>query len=63
MNHDVVRGKLRQLAGRLAVTIGRIKSDQQRVAWGEQECVAGHQQENYGWARARVARHHRTLRR
>jgi uncharacterized protein YjbJ (UPF0337 family) len=51
MNQDIIKGKWKQLTGRLKTEWGKLTDDDLDVAEGHRDYLAGKLQERYGWAR------------
>ena len=49
MNSDIIKGKWKQLSGRMKERWGNLTDDDLDVAEGHSEYLAGKLQERYGW--------------
>jgi uncharacterized protein YjbJ (UPF0337 family) len=54
MNTDIIRGKWRQLNGRIKERWGHLTDDDLDVAEGHNEYLAGKLQERYGWTKEKA---------
>ncbi|MFT3807941.1 CsbD family protein [Arenimonas sp.] len=56
MNNDIIKGKWRQLAGRMKRQWGRLTDDDLAVLEGTRDYLSGRIQERYGLAREAAER-------
>lgn len=49
MNTDIIKGKWKQITGRMQSEWGKLTSDDLDVAEGHREYLVGKIQERYGW--------------
>lgn len=63
MNTDIIKGKWKQLGGRLKSEWGKLSDDDVDVAEGDFDYLVGRLQERYGWAREHAEREVRRLER
>jgi uncharacterized protein YjbJ (UPF0337 family) len=65
MNSDIIKGKWKQLTGRMQSEWGKLTNDDLDVADGHREYLVGKIQERYGWkkdqAEESVKKFERTL--
>lgn len=65
MNTDIIKGKWKQLSGRMQSEWGKLTNDDLDVADGHREYLVGKIQERYGWqkdqAEESVKKFERTL--
>jgi uncharacterized protein YjbJ (UPF0337 family) len=65
MNTDIIKGKWKQLSGRMQSEWGKLTNDDLDVADGHREYLVGKIQERYGWqkdqAEEAVKKFERTL--
>ena len=54
MNSDVIKGKWKQLNGRIKERWGNLTDDDLDVAEGHSEYLAGRLQERYGWTKEKA---------
>ncbi|WP_339516233.1 CsbD family protein [Pseudomonas sp. RL_15y_Pfl2_60] len=54
MNSDVIKGKWKQLNGRIKERWGNLTDDDMDVAEGHSEYLAGKLQERYGWSKEKA---------
>jgi uncharacterized protein YjbJ (UPF0337 family) len=54
MNSDIIRGKWKQLNGRIKERWGNLTDDDLDVAEGHSEYLAGKLQERYGWTKEKA---------
>jgi uncharacterized protein YjbJ (UPF0337 family) len=54
MNSDVIKGKWKQLNGRIKEKWGNLTDDDLDVAEGHTEYLAGKLQERYGWTKEKA---------
>lgn len=54
MNSDVIKGKWKQLNGRIKERWGNLTDDDVDVAEGHSEYLAGKLQERYGWTKEKA---------
>ncbi|WP_447593815.1 CsbD family protein [Aquipseudomonas campi] len=54
MNSDVIKGKWKQLSGRIKERWGNLTDDDLGVAEGHSEYLAGKLQERYGWTKEKA---------
>jgi uncharacterized protein YjbJ (UPF0337 family) len=54
MNSDVIKGKWKQLNGRIKERWGNLTDDDLDVAEGHSEYLAGKLQERYGWTKEKA---------
>ncbi|MCU1718797.1 CsbD family protein [Pseudomonas sp. 5P_3.1_Bac2] len=54
MNADIVKGKWKQISGRIKERWGDLTDDDLNVAEGHSEYLAGKLQERYGWSKEKV---------
>lgn len=54
MNEDIIKGKWKQLAGRMKERWGKLTDDDLSVAEGHSDYLAGKLQERYGWTKEKV---------
>ena len=56
MNTDIIKGKWKQLNGKIKAQWGNLTDDDLTIAEGNSEYLAGKLQEKYGWERERAER-------
>lgn len=54
MNSDIIKGKWKQLSGRMKERWGNLTDDDLYVAEGHSEYLAGKLQERYGWTKEKA---------
>ncbi|WAC45114.1 CsbD family protein [Pseudomonas sp. SL4(2022)] len=54
MNTDVIKGKWKQINGRIKERWGNLTDDDLNVAEGHSEYLAGKLQERYGWTKKKA---------
>ncbi|KJJ97175.1 hypothetical protein UB43_25310 [Pseudomonas sp. 21] len=54
MNTDVIKGKWKQLSGKLKEKWGKLTDDDLQAADGHAEYLVGKLQERYGWTREKA---------
>ncbi|MBX6184114.1 CsbD family protein [Pseudomonas aeruginosa] len=54
MNSDVIKGKWKQLTGKIKVRWGDLTDDDLQAADGHAEYLVGKLQERYGWSKERA---------
>ncbi len=54
MNADVIKGKWKQINGRIKERWGNLTDDDLNVAEGHSEYLAGKLQERYGWTKEKA---------
>ena len=54
MNSDVIKGKWKQINGRIKERWGNLTDDDLDVAEGHSEYLAGKLQERYGWTKEKA---------
>nr|WP_100547615.1 MULTISPECIES: CsbD family protein [unclassified Pseudomonas] len=54
MNSDIIKGKWKQLSGRMKERWGNLTDDDLNVAEGHSEYLAGKLQERYGWTKEKA---------
>ena len=54
MNSDIIKGKWKQLNGRIKECWGNLSDDDLNVAEGHSEYLAGKLQERYGWTKEKA---------
>ena len=54
MNSDIIKGKWKQLGGRIKERWGNLTDDDLDVAEGHSEYLEGKLQERYGWTKERA---------
>ena len=54
MNSDIIKGKWKQLNGRIKERWGNLTDDDLDVADGHSEYLAGKLQERYGWTKEKA---------
>ena len=54
MNSDIIKGKWKQLGGRIKERWGNLSDDDLDVAEGHSEYQAGKLQERYGWTKEKA---------
>ncbi|AEB59938.1 CsbD family protein [Ectopseudomonas mendocina] len=54
MNSDIIKGKWKQLNGRIKERWGNLTDDDLDVAEGHSEYLAGKLQERYGWTKEKA---------
>lgn len=54
MNSDIIKGKWKQLNGRIKERWGNLSDDDLNVAEGHSEYLAGKLQERYGWTKEKA---------
>ncbi|MDV5862738.1 CsbD family protein [Pseudomonas mendocina] len=54
MNSDIIKGKWKQLGGRIKERWGNLSDDDLDVAEGHSEYLAGKLQERYGWTKEKA---------
>ena len=54
MNSDIIKGKWKQLGGRIKERWGNLTDDDLDVAEGHSEYLAGKLQERYGWTKEKA---------
>ncbi|SFW37624.1 Uncharacterized conserved protein YjbJ, UPF0337 family [Pseudomonas sp. NFACC19-2] len=54
MNSDIIKGKWKQLGGRMKERWGNLTDDDLDVAEGHSEYLAGKLQERYGWTKEKA---------
>ncbi|CAE6952611.1 MULTISPECIES: CsbD family protein [Pseudomonas] len=54
MNSDIIKGKWKQLNGRIKERWGNLTDDDVDVAEGHSEYLAGKLQERYGWTKEKA---------
>ncbi|MBZ9664395.1 CsbD family protein [Pseudomonas sp. LMG 31766] len=54
MNSDIIKGKWKQLNGRMKERWGNLTDDDLDVAEGHSEYLAGKLQERYGWTKEKA---------
>lgn len=54
MNSDIIKGKWKQLSGRIKERWGNLTDDDLNVADGHSDYLAGKLQERYGWAKEKA---------
>ena len=54
MNSDIIKGKWKQLSGRMKERWGNLTDDDLDVAEGHSEYLAGKLQERYGWTKEKA---------
>ncbi len=54
MNSDIIKGKWKQLGGRIKECWGNLTDDDLDVAEGHSEYLAGKLQERYGWTKEKA---------
>ncbi|BAN50636.1 CsbD family protein [Metapseudomonas resinovorans] len=54
MNSDIIKGKWKQLTGRIQEKWGDLTDDDLDVAEGHSEYLVGKLQERYGWSKERA---------
>jgi uncharacterized protein YjbJ (UPF0337 family) len=54
MNNDVIKGKWKQLTGRIKEKWGDLTDDDLDVTEGHTEYLAGKLQERYGWSKEKA---------
>ncbi|HHW1963491.1 TPA: CsbD family protein [Pseudomonas aeruginosa] len=54
MNSDVIKGKWKQLTGKIKERWGDLTDDDLQAADGHAEYLVGKLQERYGWSKERV---------
>ncbi|VDL27085.1 CsbD family protein [Pseudomonas aeruginosa] len=54
MNSDVIKGKWKQLTGKIKERWGDLTDDDLQAADGHAEYLAGKLQERYGWSKERA---------
>ena len=56
MNSDIIKGKWKQLSGRIKERWGNLTDDDLNVADGHSDYLAGKLQERYGWTKERPSK-------
>lgn len=54
MNSDIIKGKWKQLSGRIRERWGNLTDDDLDVAEGHSDYLAGKLQERYGWTKEKA---------
>jgi uncharacterized protein YjbJ (UPF0337 family) len=54
MNSDIIKGKWKQLSGRIKERWGNLTDDDLNVADGHSDYLAGKLQERYGWTKEKA---------
>ncbi|MBH3337909.1 CsbD family protein [Pseudomonas mendocina] len=54
MNSDIIKGKWKQLNGRIKERWGNLTDDDLEVAEGHSDYLAGKLQERYGWTKEKA---------
>ena len=54
MNSDIIKGKWKQLSGRMKERWGNLTDDDLDVAEGHSDYLAGKLQERYGWTKEKA---------
>ena len=54
MNSDVIKGKCKQLTGKIKERWGELTNDDLQAADGHAEYLVGKLQERYGWSKERA---------
>ena len=57
MNEDIVKGNLKQVAGKIKAKWGKLTNDEIDEAAGNSEILAGKLQERYGLAKDEAKKH------
>ena len=61
MNEDIVKGNLKQVAGKIKAKWGKLTNDEIDEAAGNSEILAGKLQEHYGLAKEEAKKHLKDL--